>query len=89
VQINSLHVVVLVRQVRFGMSSMVTMMLFLLLLKGVHVAQYHLLNLLSLNSLHILTVTLELSLALISIFLPSGKAITRLILSFLYLLKMY
>jgi hypothetical protein len=62
---------------------------FLLLLKGVQVPQYHLLNLLSLNSLHILTVTLKLSLALISIFLPGGKAITRLILSFLYLLKMY
>jgi hypothetical protein len=61
----------------------------LFLLEGVQVPQYHLLNLLSLNCLHILTVTLKLSLALISIFLRGGKAITRFILSFLYLLKMY
>jgi hypothetical protein len=71
------------------MTSRVMMMIFLLLLEGVQVPQYHLLNLLSLNSLHILTVTLKLSLALISIFLPSGKAITKLIMSFLYFLKMY
>jgi hypothetical protein len=36
-----------------------------------------------------LTVTLKLSLSLISIFLPSGNAITKHILSFLYLQNMY
>jgi hypothetical protein len=37
-------VVVLVRQVRLGMTSMVIMMLFLLLLEGVQVPQYHLVS---------------------------------------------
>jgi hypothetical protein len=73
------------------MTSMVMMDIFCFYLKGVGPLGSVLASqsALSLNSLHTLTATIKLGLALISIFLPSGKDIIKLILSFLYLLKMY